>query len=266
MRFNLLSLLVLCSLFVQAQDYTRSFGQRMATGNETRITVVPFEPRMIISDLHRDMCVKNQMNSRQVREAIAGGFCYAMRETAPEMTEAEVFGWDDPWPESLERLYKELGYKNTAIYRSQDPAAEPKEGAYLEEGELRYRYDTLTRYMRPVIPEHQIAALSEETGTDYVLVVSQIDIVNLGELVRVNPGNTDFYVRLHYCLFAPDGALLDGGLVSHALETRTYDPTDLAKNEFKNVARQLYKALARAMRSEEGPYRIEADVKTLRTD
>ena len=121
--------------------------------------------------------------------------------------------------------------------------SDARAGAYLDQGELRYRYDTLTRFMRPVIPELTMTALLEETGADFILLVSQLDIVNLGDLVRVNPGKTDFYVRLHYALFGSDGEFVDGGLVSHTLETRTYDPSDIARHEFKFVTQRLYESV-----------------------
>ncbi len=232
----------------------------MSGAADARIAVVPFEPRMIISDLHRDMCVKNNMNSREVREALAGGFCYAMRNTAPEMAEADVFGWDDDWPEALERLYKELGYKNAPVKR-REIEEDTERGVYIDQGELRHRYDTLTRFMQPVIPRQIIVDLADQTGTDYILMVSQLDIVNLGELVRINPGKTDFYVRLHYAVFTPDGELIDGGLVSHQLDTRTYDPSDIARNEFKFVTEALYKAIFRSSGEAEETQELE-DSKT----
>ncbi len=196
---------------------------------------------MILNDLHRDMCEKSALNTQQVRQALAGGFCYAMRESAPELTEADVFGWDDPWPEALERLYKEIGYRNTPVHPSDNPT-DPA-GAYLEEGELRYRLDTLTRFMQPIIDTSLVRSLADDIGAEFVLMISELDIVNLGELVRVQPGKTAFYVRLHYTLFGADGSYLKGGLVSEQLETATYNPHDLTRNEFQQVTALLYHAL-----------------------
>lgn len=258
--------LLLCMMCVvltlNAQDFTRSFSSTVKGTQGARMAVLPFEPRMIISDLHRDMCVKNGMNSKQVREALAGGFCYAMRETAPRMMEAEVFGWDDPWPAALESLYKEMGYKNTPLRHDVDHSSR---GAYLDQGELRYHYDTLTRFMQPVISGEVLRKLADETGTDFILMVSQLDIVNLGELVRVNPGKTDFYVRLHYALYNPLGELVDGGLVSHSLETQTYDPADIARNEFKKVTARLYDSVSPFIFDDDDQEQIEPPAPKTRT-
>ncbi len=243
MRIIFTCTLLLSTLIITAQDMTRSFGGRISSNAEQRIAVVPFEPRMIISDLHRDMCVKNNMNSQQVREALSGGFCYAMRQTAPSLSETDVFGWDDPWPDALESLYKEMGYKNAPVTRREIREEEKNKGAYIEEGQLRYKYDTLTRFMKPVIPQQLLSGLAEETGVDFVLIISELDIVNLGELTRVTPGKADFYVRLHYALYDTSGTFVDGGLVSQQLETASYNPHDIARNEFKAVTEALYTAL-----------------------
>ncbi len=232
-----LAVLALCfnTLHVQGQDQTRSFSQNFQLREAARVTIVPFEPRMIISDLHRDMCVKNQMTSQQLREALAAAFCYAMRSTAPELLEAEVIGWDDPWPAQLENLYRELGYRNTPL---QDYTGAG--GTTVEEGQLRTRYDTLTKYMQPVVKPKVVESLALETTSDYVLLVSQIDLVNLGESVRIAPDASRFYVRVHYALFDPMGNLVKGGLVSTKLETQSYIPDELAKHEFMVLTALLY--------------------------
>ncbi len=236
-RIHSLTVLVFCMIVfrTQGQDQTRSFSQDFQLNQAARVTVVPFEPRMIISDLHRDMCVKNEMTSQQLREALAAAFCYAMRNAAPELLEAEVIGWDDPWPAELENLYRELGYRNTPV---EDYVGSG--GTTVEEGQLRTRYDTLTKYMQPVVKPKVVASLAGETTSDYVLLVSQIDLVNLGESVRVAPDATRFYVRVHFALFDPEGDLVKGGLVSTKLETQSYIPTEIAKNEFKVLAALLY--------------------------
>jgi len=227
--------LCFCNLQVQGQDQTRSFSQNFQLRETARVTVVPFEPRMIISDLHRDMCVKNEMTSQQLREALAAAFCYAMRSTAPELLEAEVIGWEDPWPAQLENLYRELGYRNTPL---EDYVGAG--GTTVEEGQLRTRYDTLTKYMQPVVKPKVVEGLALETTADYVLLISQIDLVNLGESVRIAPDASRFYVRVHYALFSPGGDLVKGGLVSTKLETQSYIPAEIAKNEFRVLTALLY--------------------------
>lgn len=237
-----LVLVLLLSLPGYCQDQTRVMNEGYLGEQSARVAVVPFEPRMIISDLHRDMCVKNHMSSQEVREALAEGFFYALRVTAPELAEAEVFGWSDPWPKALESLYGELSYVNTPVSR---PDAEDitQAGAFVKDGELRYKYDTLTRYMQPVLPPRILADLAYESNADYVLVISELDLVNLGDLVRVNPGKTSFYVRIHYALYDPEGNLIKGGLVSKKMETSTYDPSEMARNDFRAAAEVLYKSI-----------------------
>lgn len=241
MKGYLLVLVLACALVARSQDFTTGFSGGFTAPVGAKVAVVPFEPRMILNDLHRDMCQKNGMNTQQVREALAGAFCYAMRESAPELTESDVFGWDDPWPQALERLYKELGYRNTAIHPSES-SSEPV-GTYLEMGELRHRLDTMTRFMQPVIDTAVVRELASEMGSDFVLLVSQLDIVNLGELVRIQPGKTAFFVRLHYAFYNAEGKYLKGGLVSEQLETATYNPHDLTRKEFTKVTSLLYEAL-----------------------
>lgn len=243
MKFLLSFVLALViGLTAYSQDQTRVMNEGYQGEQSTRIAIVPFEPRMIISDLHRDMCVKNGMTSQEVREALAEGFFYALRVTAPELAEADVFGWNDPWPAALESLYGELSYVNTPVSR---PPAEDitQAGAFVKDGELRYKYDTLTRYMQPVLPPSILAEFAGESSADFVLVITELDLVNLGDLVRVNPGKTSFYVRIHYALYDPEGKLIKGGLVSKKMETSTYDPTEMARNDFRAAAEALYKSI-----------------------
>ena len=86
---------------VNAQDNTAVFGRKFYSTKSASIAVVPFTPRMLISDIHRDMCVQNEMDSKAVQAALAEGFCHAMRVSKPQLAESMVYGWEDEWPETL---------------------------------------------------------------------------------------------------------------------------------------------------------------------
>ncbi|MFT5921109.1 MAG: hypothetical protein ACI8TS_000435 [Flavobacteriales bacterium] len=221
-----------------AQDNTRGFSGGFYSSKAASITVVPFTPRMLISDIHRDMCFKNEMSTKEVQAALAEGFCHAMRVAKPDRAESTVYGWEDEWPEALNTFYGELGYEVKRVIDS--PADPSKPGVFISEGELRMRRDTVSRYMSAVIDSTIISALATETKSNFILVVTQLDIVNLGDPIRVNPEGAALFVRLHYTLFNPEGKDLKGGLVKSALSNATYEPTTFAREEFIEAAKELY--------------------------
>lgn len=221
-----------------AQDNTRGFGRGFYSSKTASVAVVPFTPRMLISDIHRDMCVKNELTSKEVQAALAEGFCHAMRVSKPARAESLVYGWEDEWPETLSAFYGELGYQLKTV--AETPEAPDAPGAYISEGELRIRRDTVSRYMSAVIDSSAVSALALETKSNFVLVVTELDIVNLGDPIRVNPQGAALFVRLHYTLFDPSGNEVKGGMVKSTLSSNTYEPTKFAREEFIDAAQRLY--------------------------
>lgn len=251
-RILLFTFVTLTVTAVFAQDNTRNFYYDLNSGVKARVAVVPFEPRMLISDLHREMCKRNQMNSTEVREALAEGFFYAMRRQAPALTETDVFGWSDPWPEPLEMIYQRIGYQYRPLPSLAGQAAEVH-GSFVEGGEIRQKNDTITRFIHATVDTALVADLARDADVNYILMVSQLDIVNLGTPLQVNPDGAAFYVRLHYALYNADGSERSAGIIRRPLTATTYEPVAFAKSQFSEAARALYDALTLDVRAEEAP-------------
>lgn len=251
-RTLLFLLLTLAANMVFAQDNTRNFYYDLNSGVKARVAVVPFEPRMLISDLHREMCKRNGMTTREVREALAEGFFYAMRRQAPALTETDVFGWRDPWPKPLETIYQSIGYQYRPLPSLAGQAAEVH-GSFVESGEIRQKNDTITRFIHATVDTALVADLASDADVNYILMVSQLDIVNLGTPLQVNPDGAAFYVRLHYALYNADGSERSAGIVRRPLTATTYEPVAFAKSQFSEAARALYDALTLDVRTEEAP-------------
>lgn len=233
-------LLLLCAASAQAQDNTAVFGRKFYSTKSASIAVVPFTPRMLISDIHRDMCVQNEMDSKAVQAALAEGFCHAMRVSKPQLAESMVYGWEDEWPEALNDFYGGLGYQQKNAVTQEVGQT----GAYIGEGELRIKRDTVSRYMAAIVDTTVVSSLATETQTNFILVVTELDIVNLGDPIRVNPEGAELFVRLHYSLFDPSGVEVKGGLVKSPLRSDTYNPTKFAREEFIAAAEKLYAQIA----------------------
>lgn len=242
-------MLLMAGFRVSAQDNTRAFYFNIHDGIQARVAVVPFEPRMLLSDLHRDMCVKNNMSSQAVKSALAAGFFHALRIATPSRTKSNIFGWEDEWPSALDHYFQEVGYRYAPLPDLSDQAREIH-GVAVDQGELRTHEDTVTRYMTAVIPKAIITQLATETTSDYVLVISELDIVNLGTPVRVNPEAAAFYVRIHYDLYDLEGKRMSGGFVRRRIDNHNYDPVVFSREEFIEAARALYDALSLTVMSQ----------------
>lgn len=243
--------LVGCALHLRGQDNTRNFYLNIHQGVQAKVAIVPFEPKMLISDLHRQMCVENNMTTKEVRYALANGFCHAMRISAPSRTQPEVYGWEDEWPSSLETLYRSIGYQHLPLIELDGQAAEIH-GANVRQGEIRAERDTLTRYISATFGEDSVLQeLAFESALDYTLVISELDIVNLGTPIRVNPDGAAYFVRVHYDLYDASGKRMNGGIVKRPLIATTYDPVLFSKEAFLDVAKGVYDAISFTVLSEE---------------
>lgn len=231
---------VLLPLFVVGQETTRG-GVRLFTGqNQEPVAIVPFEPRMILSDVHHEMCRKNNLTSKALHEQIAEGFFYALRKQAPRAISADVYGWSDDWPSALDSIYGSMRYKAMMI----DTSAMAIDGTTrVIQGELVSAQNPIETYIAAEVDSLLIQRLAEQSSGTFVLIVSELDIRNLGVPVRIDPSGAKLFLQVHYSLFDRNGHLKKGGIVQLPFEKSSLDVVDFTKKDLFALANELYREI-----------------------
>jgi len=233
-------LIVLLPLFVAGQETTRGGSRLFVSQEQETVAIVPFEPRMIISDVHQEMCRQNQLGSKALHEQIAEGFFYALRKQAPRAISADVYGWSDEWPSSLDSIYGSMKYKALTV----DTTEMAVDGSTrVIQGQLVSSGNSIDKYIAAQVDSTLIRRMAAQSSGSFVLVVSELDIRNLGVPVQIDPSGVKLFLQVHYSLFDKEGDLRKGGIVRLPFEKNSLDIVSFTKKDLFALANELYREI-----------------------
>lgn len=225
-----------------AQDQTRAAVGSSYFVRETYLTVVPFEPKMLISDLHPPMCKQNNLDD----EAMIAALQELLLESF-QSVEGVVLNNDfDQYPYAL---LPHIGYRYLPV-----PSDDTKEksaakrspfirNAGVQGGEIKASRSKTPHYMKPVLKAEVVQSLFEGSNAEVMCLVSELDF-KIDHYTSVAPGEARYKtIALHYALYKRNGEEIYSGLVSRSTNTSNYQLSHL-KNEYliplcKEILEQL---------------------------
>ncbi|MFM1932028.1 MAG: hypothetical protein RL226_1331 [Bacteroidota bacterium] len=221
-----------------SQATTRSRHEVHMSGAQNNLTVIPFTPRMMLSDVHAEMCIANQMNSKELKEKLAEGFFHAIRSQSPRFIQTQLFGWDDAWPPALDTLYREIRYESLPI----DTALmNPSGSTYISQGQLMVHGASVEKYISARVDTLIIQRMALASAGDFVLVINELDIRNLGVPAQIDPEGVRLFLQVHYTLFSSSGKKLKGGIVRRPFSKSSLLLSDVVRNDLMALAAELFR-------------------------
>jgi len=213
-----------------AQDQTRAAVGSSYFVRETYLTVVPFEPKMLISDLHPPMCKQNNLDD----EAMIAALQELLLESF-QSVEGVVLNNDfDQYPYAL---LPHLGYRYLPVPSdgTKEKSAAKRSpfirNAGVQGGEIKASRSKTPHYMKPVLKAEVVQSLFEGSNAEVMCLVSELDF-KIDHYTSVAPGEARYKtIALHYALYKRNGEEIYSGLVSRSTNTSNYQLSHL-KNEY----------------------------------
>lgn len=234
---------------LSAQIHTRSENRHWDMRPHERILIIPFEPRLIISDIHGDMCRKNDMDSQELRERLQEAIMASFPASSSDFdfVLAGMTG-EDP-PKQLFDLFRLVRYKYTMapplpdseeriqlLDRLMPKNPEQKNrGVAVERGELNRYYDGKSRFMNPEIDATLIKELLEAYGCDRMCFLTEFDIRLEDPTLTYTPNPSAKILNLHFAWYNTEGEKRFAGLLSNRISETNYLLTEFSMLHFPEL-------------------------------
>jgi hypothetical protein len=228
--FILLNFVVLVSF---AQEGTRTTSTASAATG--KIMIIPFEPRLYMSEIDMKVNQQTKWNFEKIREnfrqQLNNQLKLQLKNTAPVVS----FYSDSA------KMAKDLAY----IYQSTDlsydlvdkPNVVAPKQAGIKNGQLAVEANLDKRFMNIKIADLKLLEyLSSKYKTDYFIFINQLDITNNSETYNLA---TDTYMRdvkVHYTILDKTGKYISGGLATSQFSSKENDPKKIVSQSFSPVA------------------------------
>lgn len=232
-KLNLLFFVVFLGgtcLHLRAQDQTRAAWGMQLFQEQTPMLVVPFEPKMLISDLHPPMCKQNGMEDEELIRALQA----LIVESFSALEGVSVRNDGD-----LSSKLPHLGYRYLPVPGNEEKSSSTSEkkkhpfarNTGVHGGEVRTSRSKTPHYMKPIIAPEDVVLLFEESSSEVLCLISELDF-KVDHYTSVAPGEAHYKtIALHFALYDRKGEELHSGLVSIKTNTVDYQLAHL-KNEY----------------------------------
>jgi hypothetical protein len=240
------------SLKGQDKTYSPRAGNTAGSGS-SKILLVPYDPRMFISDVNRELEEAHQTHINEIR--------IILRESLSQIISAELGkshsvtdllnDGEEGMESDIRKIYAALTWHYIPVV-SPDSTGKKKNrteeqtgrGVNVENGELKTYYDNHDRFMDARIVDNAILKYVENKyHPDYILFLNELDI-RFKKASTPGTAQGARQVKVHFTLFNSKGKRLIGTAAYFDYSGKTRDVFSLMKSGFGKVAEDIRTQIA----------------------
>lgn len=238
-------MLLLAGAAASAQNTTREEKDNSSSkGTTCKILVIPFNPKMYLSDVDKKLGTENKMNFNQLRAAFRAGLDYKVASQLKSVNTTYSLLTDSVKnKKDLEMIYNSVGYDydkpNPEGAVSKNPTAQ-KEQPKIQNGQLVVEMNDEFRFMNAKITNPKLVPyLQEKFKADVYVFINELDI-------KKNEGSyditTDTYQRdviVHYTVFDKSGKRINAGVATSTFSSTVNDTKSIINSAFSSIAKTI---------------------------
>lgn len=258
MKKSLFILFCFIGLNMFAQHTTTGDDIEKTSATAPKVLLIPFESRMYISDIDKNLAAKNEMNYKQIREKFRSAldqniYIKLKKEFSP--ISFYTFNPEEASKE-LSYIYNSIGYKyeimpvdddsdkkNNLFSKFKKGKKEKKEG--IVEGEIVSEIDNTEKYMKTNISnKNLITTLNKSYQTSFYIFINELDIRKSAENVYES-SNDNFKreVKVHYTILDKSSKIISSGAIKSSFDSGQNDIEKIIKSTFPEVATKILEKL-----------------------
>lgn len=267
---RIIGLLLLGLLFssLSAQHSTLRFTDSPIDLNQQSLLLIPFEGKMFLSEINRELATENGLNSQEILQRFTSAVDQAILYTFQNRCDVSSFYSLDE-----EEAASDLSYVFDNLHLEYELVSKTEEKSKLEKakeklkkkqddsydrggiqgGELVTTKDDRERYMKAVVEDNKMLdSMHFKFNNKFFLFVNQLEIRNIYEdAVSMQQGGYDREIKWHYTLYHKNGEVLSTGVSRATFPSTLNDINQIIKGYFPTLAQNIYNDLFQIEQEEE---------------
>ena len=258
--------LFIFSIKLTAQNNTMGTVTNSEANGKAKVLIIPFEPRLYISDIDKELVKENQMNFQDIkakfRAALDQNIYISLKKYYTPLSFYTI-AQEDAIKE-LSYIYNSIGYKYEVMpveevvekenagkklmsklkksKRSGDSEldSETRESANIQNGQIVSQTDDREKYMMTKISnENLINTLNKQYQATYYLFINELDIKRTMKESGGMNSQSQREIKVHYTIFNNQEKVMDSGAIKTLFNSSENDIEKIIKSEFPLIADKL---------------------------
>lgn len=208
--------------------------------------VIPFEPKLYMSEIDQNVSKESKLNAKQIRYAFRSGLDYMVVAEFKKMYSVVSLMSDTSHSLLDQRyIYESIGYKYEVVPAENGTIQKDNlaESDKVKNGQLTVVTNDQRKFMNTKITNpNLLPVLHKKYGADVFIFINELDIkLSADNSGRTNGnGSYERTVAVHYSIYDVNGNLLNAGLVAKNFPSATNDVKKIVNGYFNEVAGTMY--------------------------
>lgn len=240
LRILFLSLsVVFFSMQIHAQNQTRSGSTAKPISASGKIMIVPFEPRLYMSEIDKKVNEQTKWNFNQIRENFRRQLDLQLQQKFKAYNSVMSFYTDSA------KTAKDLGYLYSSLRHSYDLVDKPstitsktiaKTG--IKNGQVQVEMNDDKKFMNAIVADADaLPYFTKKYNTDYFVFINQLDIKNDPTSYNITTATYQRKVDVHYTIVDKNNNLIAAGIASSNFSSKENNPKKIVELSFAPVAK-----------------------------
>lgn len=223
-------------LFLKAQEGTRTSSKDTATGG--KIMLIPFEPKLYMSEVDAKINQQTKWNFEQIRENFRHQLDAQLKLKLQSTARVVSFYSDSA------KMSKDLIYIYNATSLSYDPIDKPTAAiapsqtqSGIKNGQIEVELNMDKKFMNTKLSNADaLTYLSKKYKTDYFVFVNELDIKNDPDSYSIATDSYQREVAVHYSILDKTGKTIAAGISSARFSSKINEPKKIVSLSFSPIA------------------------------
>ncbi|MDQ3046662.1 MAG: hypothetical protein M3R27_03870 [Bacteroidota bacterium] len=232
-------------VFSNAQE-----GTRTATEAKTaaRIMIVPFEPKLYMSEIDQKVNLETKWKFEQIRENFRHQLDNQLKQKIQSTKPVISFYSDSAkMSKDLQYIYNSTNITFEKIDKSAKPTAEDEKK--IKNGQLAVSINNDLKYTNTAVKEAEMLGyLNKKYNAEHFLFVNELDIRTVPESYDLASDSYKREVVVHYTILDKSGKVLHAGLSRSLFSSKENNPKKIVSSAFSSVASAIASNYAAAVK------------------
>lgn len=259
---RIIQTIVLAAIFsvsfpIFAQETTSGEAPLNDASAKGSVLIIPFEPRLYISDIDNQIARNNEMNYQEIKAKFRAALDQNLFITLkPYFSPLSFYTLTEEEARTeLSYIYNSIGYKYEVLEKEEEEETKgkkllnkfkkkDKEEEYLDagitNGQIVSQVDNREKYMKTVISNDELLpTLNKKYQAEYYIFINELDIKRGVETQYMNNvEQEDRTVKVHYTIYN-NKEVVNSGAVITKLKANENDINKIIKSQFGVIAEQI---------------------------
>lgn len=255
--FTLLSILAISAQTTTTGDDVVTTPSESTKNN---VLIIPFESKMYLSDIDKDLALKNEMNFQDIKAKFRAALDREIFIALKQYYKPLSFYAIEPKEAMAELayIYNSIGFKyavmpEEVVVKKENAGAKllgkfkkkPKKAAYVEaginDGQVVSQVDNREKYMKTTLANEKLLPnLNSKFKASHYIFINQLDIKRSADMRYVSTEEQHKReIKVHYTIFDNAGKEVSTGAIKSRFASNQNDIDKIIKIQFPLIAQQI---------------------------